>query len=609
MAKRRGTTTTTVASGAAALMVDPVTQYALDVVEGRKFVVGHIVLLACQRHLRDFEQGAARGLEWKPEEAQLAIDFFETVLRLPEESDGDDDQDDAAPIDGTPFILSPWQKFVVGSLTGWWRKRKGKLRLRFRTAYLETGKGSGKTPMCAGLLIYFAIRFGQRAAQIFVAAVTREQAQIGFADCVKIVNSAPFLRDVFRHTVNNLAIRETGTFIRAISSEKRALDGKRVSAAMIDEVHEQRTAVVVNKIRKGIKGRPNAMILEPTNAGFDRTSVCWHHHEYSRKVLEGLIPDGDADEWFAFICALDPCEECRTKGREFPDEQCPNCDDWKTEGPHWAKPNPNIGVSIPWDYVRGLVKQAIGMPSEVNDLLRFNFGIWTQSVDRAFDLARWQECSSLAIPSDEELARYPCYGGIDLGQTDDLASWARAWDLEDVVVVKMRFWLPKEAKDKYPERPYAEWERYQVDGHQMLELTEGSTTDEATIETAVLEDARKSGVLEIGFDKRFANRMAQNLMGHDLVMVDTPQGFWLNESIRRISKLVADRKLAHGGHALLAYQAGVAVLRKGPNNVVRFDKEASRDKIDGLSALSMSISRMIVEPPDTPAEDPELVTA
>jgi phage terminase large subunit-like protein len=609
MASSRGTKKRLGATGSTLTPTDPVTQFALNVVEGRQFVVAHNVLLACQRHLRDLEAVAGRGLEWKPEEAQLAIDFFGTVLRLPEDSDGDDDRDDEAPpADGTPFVLSPWQQFVVGSLLGWWRKKGTRLRLRFRTAYIETGKGSGKTPMCAGLLIYFAIRFGQKAAQIFVAAVTRDQAKIGFADCEKMVKASPFLRDVFYSTVNNLSIRETGTFIRAISSEKRALDGKRVSAAMIDEIHEQRTAVVVNKIRKGIKGRANAIILEPTNAGHDRSSICWQHHDYSRRVLEGLVPVADADEWFAFVCGLDPCEDCRAKGREFPDEECPDCDDWKTEGPHWQKPNPNIGVSIPWDYVRGLVKEALGMPEQVNDLLRFNFGIWTQSVDRAFDLVKWQECGRVAIPTDDELAGYSCYGGLDLGQTDDMAAWARVWDLGDAVVVKLRFWLPKAAKEKFPDRPYAAWERMTSDGHPLLELTEGTTTDEVTIEAAVLEEARASGVIEIGFDKRFANRIAQNLMAEDLTMVDTPQGFWLNEPIRRVSKLVADGKFAHGGNAVLTHQAGVAVLRKGPNNTVRLDKEASKDKIDGLSAVTMALSRMIAEPPESD-EAPVLVTA
>ncbi|CAB4177393.1 COG4626 Phage terminase-like protein, large subunit [uncultured Caudovirales phage] len=611
MAVRRGTPKRPSAAGPPLPPTDPVTQFARDVVEGRKFVVAHNVLLACQRHLDDLQHGPARGLVWQPAEAQLAIEFFEGVLCLPEESDGDDDDDqvDGPPVDGQPFILSPWQQFIVGSLLGWWRKKgsKLKLRLRFRTAYIETGKGSGKTPMCAGLLIYFAIRFGQKAAQIFIAAATREQAKIGFADCESMVKASPFLRDVFYATVNNLSIRETGTFIRAISSEKRALDGKRVSAAMLDELHEQR-AIVVNKIRKGIKGRPNALILEPTNAGFDRASICWQHHDYSRRVLERAITPDASDEWFAFVCALDPCAACRSKGREFPDEECPHCDDWKTRGPHWQKPNPNIGVSIPWDYVEGFVKEALGIPEQVNDLLRFNFGIWTQSIDRAFDMAKWQECAALPVPSDEELADYPCYGGLDLGQTDDLASFALLWDLGESLVAKAWFWLPEAAKEKYPDRPYAAWERLRQDGHPILTVTPGSTTDEETIEMFVLEAARKHGVLEIGFDKRFANRMAQNLMGEDITMVDTPQGFWLNESIRRVSKLVGDRKFAHGGNPILAHQAGVAVLRKGPNNTVRLDKESSKDKIDGLSAVTIGLSRIIAEPPDDD-EAPELVTA
>ncbi len=609
MPARRGTSKRSGATGSKLTPTDPVTQYALDVVEGRKFVVAHNVLLACRRHLADLEHGPSRGLVWNPVEAQLAIDFFETILCLPEESDGDDDDDegDTDPVDGEPFLLTPWQKFVVGSLLGWWRKKGAKLRLRFRTAYIETGKGSGKTPLCAGLLIYISIKFGKRAAQIFIAAATREQAKIGFADCESMVKASPLLRDLYHSTVNNLSIRQTGTFIRAISSEKRALDGKRVSAAMLDELHEQR-AIVVNKIRKGIKGRPNALILEPTNAGHDRSSICWQHHDYSRRVLEGIISADAGDEWFAFVCALDPCDDCRAKGREFPDEECPHCDDWKTEGPHWQKPNPNIGVSISWSYVRGFVKEALGIPEAVNDLLRFNFGIWTQSINRAFDLAKWQECSRLPIPSDDELADYPCYGGLDLGQTDDMAAFALVWDLGDAIVVKVWFWLPEAAKEKYPERPYAAWERMEQDGHPLLTLTQGSTTDEETIEAFVLDAARKYGVLEIGFDKRFANRMAQNLMGEDITMVDTPQGFWLNESIRRVSKLVGDRKLAHGGNPVLSHQAAAAVLRKGPNNTVRLDKEASKDKIDGLSALTIGISRIIAEPPED-AETPELVTA
>ena len=66
-------------------MIDLVTRYATDVVEGR-IVAGRLVRLACQRHLNDLAHAAEKGLVWKPEEAQRVIDFFADVLCLPEET-------------------------------------------------------------------------------------------------------------------------------------------------------------------------------------------------------------------------------------------------------------------------------------------------------------------------------------------------------------------------------------------------------------------------------------------------------------------------------------------------------------------------------------------
>ena len=47
---------------------------------------------------------------------------------------------------GVPFDLQPFQAFIVGSCFGWYLKGWR----RFRTAYVETGKGR-KTPLAAGI--------------------------------------------------------------------------------------------------------------------------------------------------------------------------------------------------------------------------------------------------------------------------------------------------------------------------------------------------------------------------------------------------------------------------------------------------------------------------
>src|SRR3990167_7685207 len=99
---------------------DPVTRYARDVVGGR-IVAGWLVVLACQRHLRDLVDGPKRGLVWDVKDARRAISFFADILRL-----------NGGEWEGKPFVLMPWQAFIVGSLFGW--KAPDGYR-RFRLAY------------------------------------------------------------------------------------------------------------------------------------------------------------------------------------------------------------------------------------------------------------------------------------------------------------------------------------------------------------------------------------------------------------------------------------------------------------------------------------------
>ena len=68
---------------------------------------------------------------------------------------------------------------------------------RFREAYIETAKGSGKTPLGAGIMLYLLVADGERGAQVFLAAVTREQAGIAWRDCRAMVNASPELRELF----------------------------------------------------------------------------------------------------------------------------------------------------------------------------------------------------------------------------------------------------------------------------------------------------------------------------------------------------------------------------------------------------------------------------
>jgi len=263
-------------------LAEGVHAYARSVVAG-DIVAGRLVRLACARHLADIEHGPERGLRWDPVEAGRAIRFF-SFLRLKE---------------GAIFQLQPSQVFIVGSLFGWQLADGGR---RFRTAYIEEGKGNGKTPMAAGIGLKLTMADGKRGAEVYTAGVTRDQAQYILNDVIAMAEASPDVKRQLEILAHNVAYLPGASYMRPLSSEARSLDQKRVHGALIDEIHEHATDIVVEKMRAGTKGDDRALIVEITNSGYDRTSVCWRHHKYSVAILEGTI---DNDSWFAYVAGID----------------------------------------------------------------------------------------------------------------------------------------------------------------------------------------------------------------------------------------------------------------------------------------------------------------
>jgi len=543
--------------------------YARDVLKGR-IVVGPLVRMACERHERDRKTADVKGFTFDEHAADHAIGFIETWVRLPDTSDKNGD--------AKAFLLEPWQAFIVGSLFGW--KWIGSGHRRFRNAYIEVGKGNGKTPMLAAIGRYGLMMDGQKAPEIYAAAADRDQAQIMFRDAVRMVDASPELSKRIRKTgiehITNLAYGLG--FFRPFSREQSSKSGTRPHMGLIDEVHEHPNAEIVNKMRAGAKGNMDALFAEITNSGFDRTSICWQHHEHSRRIVEQAVED---ERWFAYVCNLSEDDDPLT------DELC------------WPKVNPNLGVSIQPEYLRDQVSAAKHIPAETNTVLRLNFCVWTQDQTRAIDMVKWRACPP--CPSDEELRGHPCLGSLDLGQSDDFSAWLRMWDLEDGrVAVKVRFFVPRVTLEKYPNRPYDQWERAGI-----LEVTEGDTTDYAALEAAVLEDSQRDAVREIAYDKRFAEQMAQNLIGAGLMMIEQPQGFQLTEAIRKKGELIASEQLCHGPNEILTWMADNYVIRFGQKGEMRPDKDKAADKIDGQVALDMVLAIWIRQPqaPNYSAED------
>lgn len=561
----------------------PTKQYARDVSSG-KIPACMWVRLACRRHLDDLKKYGTRrspGLWFDNKAAQAAIDFFPAFLVFYEGEFVD-----------KPFVLQPWQQFIVGSIFGW---KNGDFR-RFRTAYLEIAKGNGKSPMAAGVGLYGLVADNEKGAEIYAAATMREQAGILFRDAKAYVESSPSLQKKLHVGVANIDYKANNSFFRPISSEHRGLDGKRPHFALIDEIHEHPNATVIEKIRAGTKGRRQALIFEITNAGYDRHSICFQHHEYTEKILKGLIEN---DSWFGYMSGLDVCDKCAAEGKTIPQDGCPDCDDW-TDEKVWPKANPNLGVSIQKSYIREQVDEAMNMPPKQNIVKRLNFCIWTESVTRWIPFDVWNAC---AFPVDPAaLKGRTCYGGLDLSSNTDLTAWVKVFPPEEgniLYEVLCHFFLPTDnmmQRVKRDKVPYDVWAR-----QGFITLTPGNLIDYKFIIEQIKKDMTDYQIAELAFDRWGSQKITTDLqdLGFEVegkrTLIQFGQGFAsMSAPTKEVEKMVMGKELAHGGDPVLSWMISNVAIKVDPAENKKPDKEKSTERIDGAVALIMAVGRAML---------------
>jgi phage terminase large subunit-like protein len=300
-----------------------------------------MVRLACERHLDDLAEGAGRGLRFDLAAARHAIEFFGFLRHSKGEWAGQ------------TFELAPWQAFIVGALFGW--KRNDGLR-RFRTAYCAVPRKNGKSSIAAGIGLYLLVADREQGAEVYSAATSRDQARIVFDEAKRMVASSPALRRRVDMLINNLHVAPTNSRFMPLSSDSSTMDGLNVHGAIIDELHAHKTRNVVDVLETATGARRQPLLFEITTAGYDRHSICFEHHDYSLKVLQGIVRD---DAWFAVIAGAE------------------EGDDW-TDPEVWRKANPNLGRSVKEDDLRRKAEKAIALPGAQNAFRRMHLNEWTE---------------------------------------------------------------------------------------------------------------------------------------------------------------------------------------------------------------------------------------
>lgn len=546
-------------------------QYAHDVVSGR-VVACKLVKAACQRHLNDLAR-AKDGWEYyfDEEAAQHACDFFPLFLR---HSKGE--------WAGQPFELSHWQVFIVWALFGW-KRHKDHTR-RFRVAYIEVSRKNGKSTLAAGIGLYLFDADGEPGAEVYTAATKREQARIIHGEAIRMRDASPFLKNRIGKFKDNLHVASTNSKFEPLGKDSKTLDGLNVHAAIIDELHAHPDRGLLDVLDTATGARRQPLMFIITTSGSNRQSVCFEQHEYTEKILTGVLED---DEHFGIIYTLDG-EEKGPGGEVVRPE-----DDW-TEEANWIKANPNLGVSVKIDDLRRKVRKAKEAIAAQNSLKRLHFDIWTQSSVRWLSADAWREC---AHPVDyEALKGQECYAGLDLSTNIDLSAFVMVFppqEQETLYRVIARIFVPEENILRRSQKDRVPYDAWVNAGY--ITATPGNVIDYDWIFDQILKDAAFYNLREVAFDAWGADWIRTKLEEEGLTMIEFRQGTKsMNGPTQALEKMVLAGELAHGGNPVLTWCADNVIVTMDPSGRIKPDKAKSTERIDPIVALIMGIARAML---------------
>lgn len=579
---------------------DPVTAYAEAVRDG-VIMAGPYVRLACARHLRMLETQGPVWI-WDPDAAQTWIDFFPDLLTVEEAGET------------VPFFLLDWQVFVAGSINGW-RDAVTGFRL-FTRAYVEGGKGCGKSPFAAGIGLLMMVADDEQKAEVYSAAGKKEQAHILFQDAVSMKKTSTRLNSRLvesgKTPVWQLTHRQSGSIFKPISADKQK-SGARVHCGLVDELHEHKDRYTIDMLIAGFKGRRQPLLFVITNSGFDRNSICWEWHEDGVAVLEG---ERSNDRFFIYIMALDPEDD------PLEDESC------------WPKTNPGLGITTTIQYLRDQVRDALQVPGRENVVRRLNFCEWTDAdvgwMTRQAWVANEEALVEFAKPERnllggghaiaEEFAEAELYCGLDLSYQFDLTALAFCFPEGDQLLAWIEYFKPLdtlEASEKKDRVPYRRWVQ---DG--LITAIPGKVIRYEHLARRMAEVRSQFDLKYAAYDnyahKALRDKMIEN--GADAPWIEHPQGFrrggvlrdhmnrpipnpadpkggglenplWMPDSVKQLETRVIENKIRVQSSPVTRWQVSSVAIRDDPagtgNRV--FDKKRAVGRIDGIVALAMAV--------------------
>ena len=513
-------------------------EYAEAVVLG-EIVACKYVKQACQRYLDFFQK-----YEFRKDKVEKVVNFISHLKHY------------TGKHNGKPFILQPYQLWIVASIFGFYHKGTDKRVCNY--VYIELARKSGKTALMAAICLYMLVADGENGSEVELVANSAKQAKIAFDMCSKFLGSVDKKDKYFKRYRDSIKFDKMSSILQVLSSDASGNDGYNSYCFLLDECHEQPDSRLYDVMcsSQGMRVNPLAMII--TTAGFNKFGFCYSYRNTCLNVLSGVAED---DTLFSAIYTLD-------------DE-----DDW-TNPEVWVKANPSLGVTVSKDYLEKQVQKAkINTGLEVGVRTK-NFNQWVSSMDiwinndlllessKPIDLSSFSDCT--------------CFVGIDLASVSDLTAFSVMIQKEDVYYFKTFYYLPQTALDGNSNSElYKEWNRK---GY--ITITPGNVTDYDYVLKDLMKVASIVPIEKIAYDSYNATQFAINATEQGLPLVPFSQALWsFNRPTKDFERLIKSKKVVIDNNEITRYCFANVSLKWDHNDNCKPIKQEAMQKIDGVISI------------------------
>jgi phage terminase large subunit-like protein len=520
--------------------------YASQVVKGELKACSW-VRLACQRQLTDLEEQE----EYTYDEVRAAR-VCKFIENLPH-------------IKGTwktaNVTLEPWQCFILTTLFGWIDKNGHR---RFRTALIVVPRKNGKTLLAAGIALYMLCADGEPGAEVYSAAVTKDQARLSWETAQLMVKREPEMRTVFgvEPLSHSITVEVTGSYFKPLARDADSLEGLGPHCVIIDELHAHKTREVWDVLNIARGSRRQSLMFAITTAGDNKTGVCYEQLNYVEQILAGRHKD---DRYFGINYTVDVG------------------DDW-TSIESARKANPNYGVSVLQDDMETMCRQAQANAESQNAYLTKRLNIWVSVGTAYFNMLAWeQRCKDESL-RPEQFTGAICMAAIDLASKSDLTAKLLVFEKAGHFYVFGKYYLPDAALDSG--MPNADFYRgWSLDD--LLTITDGDITDYEFVERDVVADMSRFGPERVGVDPNYNAGQFCTRMKDEGVPIEQVAHSVLNfsEPMKELQALIMAGRIHHNGDPVLAWAMSNVMAKVDAKGNVYPRKARATEKIDPAVAL------------------------